>query len=299
MTSFLVALAGPTASGKTALALELSKRLPIEIVNADSLQVYKHLDIGSAKPTKAEQAAAKHHMIDVLNPDEPADIAWFSERTDRCLEEIRRRGRIPLIVGGSGFYLQSIERPPQEEANVDEASEAHAPLGDEEAYALVVEKDPQLAAKIHPHDRYRIHRAARLILMGKSPSALWSAAKLRPPRHVLRLVIPNLPKEVLKDRIHRRAADMVAGGLIEETRNVLERFPGSRSLLAKAIGYRESLLFLGGEVSKEDMLTQIQQRTRQYAKRQLTWFRGRQNTTFADPKDVLDVLEKALIENKP
>lgn len=275
----VLALSGPTASGKTALALALARAFPIEVVNADSLQVFRGLDVGSAKPTAEERAAVPHHLVDVLDPDQELNAYDYARRAWAAIDGIRARGKIPLLVGGAGFYLRAVESPPP--AIAEDAAGPQPTF--EEARALVDLKDPGLWDTVHRNDRYRVVRAGRLILAGQLPTRLRAAEKRRAPAQPLVLVSADFPRAALYARIDARVEAMLAQGIVEETRAALARWPGCEGRLAKAIGYRETLLSLRGRLGAADMKTEIQTHTRQYAKRQLTWLRGRPNVRWFAP----------------
>lgn len=283
------AIVGPTGSGKTAASLELSERLPIEVISVDSLQVYRHLDIGSAKPTKKELARLNHHMVDVLDPDQPLTAAWYSQKAREAIDRVFAEKKIPLLVGGAGFYFKAISHPPLETKDI------HVEQPNlEEAKKLILEKDPAFLEKIHAHDTYRILRAGQLILQGHIPSERWLATQEQAPTLDLRMICPNHERAALHARINQRVVDMVEGGLVEETQRVVKAFPGCESKLTKAIGYRESLLFLSAKVTKEEMIQGIQTASRQYAKRQLTWFRGQKNVDWVDFDRLVDHVSKRI-----
>jgi tRNA dimethylallyltransferase len=268
MTTRLFILVGPTASGKTELALELAKRFPFEIVNADSLQIFRHLDIGTAKPTPEQLRSVPHHMIDVLNPDEPASASWYSKEVAHTIAGFTGRNKTPLLVGGSGFYLRAIEHPPQAEATDFETTE----FSDRD-YEFLKANDPKAAEKIHPNDWYRIGRAISLIRAGIRPSDRWAAAKNAPSPFETHWLGIDLPRDELHRRIDRRVDRMFQAGLMDETRNVLERFPDSEKRLARSIGYAQALRVIQRKASLSPMIEEAKARSRQFAKRQITWFR--------------------------
>ncbi len=268
MKPIVFLLAGPTGSGKSDLALKLSQKVPIEIVNGDSLAVYRYLDIGTAKPTQQDQKIAPHHLLDVLDPDEVCTAGWYARQAHARVEEILARKKVPLIVGGSGFYLRAFEHPP-----VAPASSSPHEEEDEEALEELRKLDRQTADRIHPNDRYRIQRALALVRSGQNPRQEWERAAKQETPYELRWIGIEWDRKLLYDRINTRVEKMFETGLKEETQEVVERFPQSRRRLEKAIGYGEALSFLEGTLERKEALTKTQTRSRNYAKRQLTWFR--------------------------
>ncbi|MFH1261908.1 MAG: tRNA (adenosine(37)-N6)-dimethylallyltransferase MiaA [Pseudomonadota bacterium] len=268
MTTRLFILVGPTASGKTELALALAKKFPFEIVNADSLQIFRHLDIGTAKPTPEQLRSVPHHLIDVLDPHEPATAAWYAKEAVHTIAGIAGRNHLPLVVGGSGFYLRAIEHPPQAEATDFETSAVS-----ENDYEFLKTNDPEAARKIHPNDRYRIGRAVSLLRKGVHPSERWEAARNAPSPFETHWLGIDLPRDGLHRRIDRRMERMFSAGLIDETRNVLERFPASEKRLSRSIGYAQALRVVRGTAPLAPMIEEAKARSRQLAKRQITWFR--------------------------
>lgn len=274
----LVVLCGPTAAGKTALSLQLAARWPVEIVSADSRQVYRQLDIGTAKPTAAERAAVPHHLLDVAAPDDDFTVHDFVCRGRAAIAAIAARGNLPLLVGGTGLYIRALT-----------AGLAEVPEGDETLrQSLIAEEmaggagtlhrrlrdiDPVLAERLSPGDRLRIVRALEVFhLTGRRLSDFQAEHAFAEAPYRLLLVGLTLAREELYRRIDRRSEEMFAAGLIDETAALLQQgySPSLKSL--RTIGYREAVQVLQGEMSAADALTLVQRDTRRYAKRQLTWF---------------------------
>jgi tRNA dimethylallyltransferase len=287
-------LTGPTSTGKTSLALELatsisrsvSKSSDIEIINADSLLVFRGMDIGTAKPSREELARVPHHLIDIRNPDEPFTAGDFRREAEAAIAEIIGRGRRALIVGGTGFYLKALLNglwdAPKGDAGLRAELEA---LGDEKLFAELERRDAASALRIGPRDHYRLIRASELIrLSGKSPSELEAEQALRPPDPRFTLWIIDRATEELFPRVETRARAMIEQGLVEETRSLLTRFRGARPL--DAVGYRETVAFLDGKKpasrklrdGPNGLIDEIALATRQLVKRQRTWFRGQMKT---------------------
>lgn len=282
-----VVLTGPTACGKTALALALAERIGGEIVALDSMTVYRGMDVGTAKPSAAERRRAPHHLIDVLDPWESLTVAWWLERAEAACADIVGRGKRPIFVGGTPFYLKALlhglfDGPPADAAlraglEADAAREGAAAL-----HARLAAVDPKSAARLHPNDTRRVVRALEVYTLTGRPISdfqqTWETAAFAggaaPPPVPIPTVVLTLPRETLYDRINRRVGLMLDAGWLDEVR-ALRKLPQSLSREARqALGYRELLEYLevGGEWGAVTDL--IRTHTRQFAKRQLTWFRS-------------------------
>jgi tRNA dimethylallyltransferase len=273
----VAALVGPTAVGKTAVALTLAAQLGAEIVNADSLQVYRQLDIGTAKPTHAERARVTHHLIDVVDPPEPYDAARYSREGRRVLTRLHGLGVPALVVGGTGLYLKALlsglfaegAPPPKVRDRLRREAEI---LGLPALFKRLLHLDPATAMRLHPHDTYRIVRALEVMeATGRPLSALIAAHRFQDsPYQVLKLGLA-LPREELYQRIELRVEVMLAQGWLDEVRGLLDRYPPTLKPL-QALGYRHLINYLTGRWSWPEALTLLARDTRRYAKRQLTWF---------------------------
>lgn len=272
-------LTGPTGSGKSDLALELAAELGAEIVSMDSMALYRGMDLGTAKPTQEQRRRVRHHLIDVLDPWESSSVAWWLDQARRCCEEIEARGRRVLIVGGTALYLKALlcglfEGPGADEPLRQRLLAEARRLGARVMHDQLTRVDPASAARLHPNDVRRVVRALEVWqLTGRPISAWqrqWSEAIPSSPPSCLWL---DLPRAELYARINARVERMFAGGLVEEVRNLLgqPRQPNAQAL--QALGYKEVLRHLGGELTLPETLTLVQNRTRHFAKRQLTWFR--------------------------
>lgn len=273
----VAALVGATAVGKTAVAIALAQQIGAEIVNADSLQVYRELDIGTAKPTKEERALAPHHLIDVVNPPAPYDAARYSHEGRQVLAALARRKVPPLVVGGTGLYLRALlsglfaEGEPAAQVRERLRGELGV-LGLPALYQRLLHLDPATADRLHPHDTYRIIRALEVMeATGKPLSEFINAHRFQDaPYKVLKLGL-TLPREDLYQRIETRVEIMLEQGWLEEVKGLLERYPPDLKPL-QALGYRHLINYLTGRWSWEEALTLLARDTRRYAKRQLTWF---------------------------
>jgi tRNA dimethylallyltransferase len=273
----VAALVGPTAVGKTAVALALAGGLGAEIVNADSLQVYRELDIGTAKPSLEERAQVAHHLIDVADPPEMYDAARFCREGRSVLEALGRRGVPPLVVGGTGLYLRALlgglfaEGEPAPGVR-EQVRRELGDLGLPALYERLTLLDPATAARLHPHDTYRIVRALEVMAATGRPLSEWIEAHRfqDAPYEVLKLGL-ELDREELYRRIELRVEVMLAQGWLDEVEGLLSRYPPTLKPF-QALGYRHLINYLTGRWSWEEALTLLTRDIRRYAKRQFTWF---------------------------
>jgi tRNA dimethylallyltransferase len=274
----LLVIAGPTGVGKTAVAVALAARMPIEVVSADSRQVYRGMDIATAKPTPEERRAVIHHLIDVTDPDDRYHAARFAREARAAIEAIRARGRLPVVVGGTGLYIRALVRgldpaPPADPAFRRELAELAAREGGATLHARLAREAPAMAPRLHPNDHVRIVRALELLRAGApvgEAQRRWREA----PEHAEAIfyVGVTVPRDVLAARLRARAAAMVANGLADEVRSLLVRGYDPSLPAMQGIGYRETVLLLRGEISETEALRRMERDTVRYAKRQWTWF---------------------------
>jgi tRNA dimethylallyltransferase len=287
----LVAIVGPTAAGKSALALRLAGERGGEIVSCDSLQVYRELDIGSAKASPAERAAVPHHLLDVVDPHQAFSAAEYARRAREALEQIRARGRLPIVVGGTGLYLRALllglfEGPARDEALRRRLAAIAERGGERRLHRLLARMDAPAAARIEPRDRIRVVRAIEVFrLTGRSLSDhhRQGGPGLEGFRVGLFGIAPD--RGALRAAVERRTEAMLEAGLIEEVRGLLARGcdPGLRPL--GAIGYRQAVAVVRAEATVDQARRDIVKATMQYAKRQMTWFRHQADVTwFASPE---------------
>lgn len=277
-------IAGPTASGKTALSLSVAEKLNCEIISMDSMQIYKRLDIGSAKPTTEEQARVRHHMIDILDPRENFSCADYVKMACECVDDIVSRGKIPLFVGGTGLYLDglkyrnSYENYEKSEASLkyrEELNSLYLQHGADYIHAMLEEIDPESAAVIHKNNVKRVIRAIEICReTGMKKSEADSASREKETRFDMKTVVLYYPdRNVLYDRIDRRVDMMIEDGLVAETRSLYEDgILSGGNTASMAIGYKELLPYILGESSLEECKDVLKRATRRYAKRQVTWF---------------------------
>ena len=277
----VIVIAGPTASGKTGLGIQLAGCLDGEIVSADSMQIYRRMDIGTAKATPAEQAMARHHMIDVAEPEEDYSVARYVREAAACCEDILRRGKTPIIVGGTGLYIDSLlagrdfaPRGDGDEQLRQRLSEDYEAQGGEAMLAKLRAFDPERADKLHPGDKRRIVRAVEIyMLTGVTATEHDRRTRALPPRYEARRVVLSFADRAsLYGRIDRRVDRMVEAGLFREVEALLDSGVAADCTAMQAIGYKEAAEALRGERSRGEAVALIKQNSRRYAKRQLTWF---------------------------
>ena len=276
----LICICGPTASGKTGLAVALAKKLNAEVVSCDSMQIYRGMDVGTAKPTTAEMEGVTHHLLDVAEPGEDFSVSRYVELADAAIRDIQSRGKPAIVCGGTGLYMDSLvkgkafaapTRPAQREY-VEGIAEKH---GIEYVYNMLKDADPETAERLHLSDRKRIIRALEVFLITGMPLSWHNAqSKLQAPKYEpVWIGLSFRDRDKLYRRIDARVDQMLAQGLETEVRALLEKGIDPKTTAMQAIGYKEMAAALRGECSLEQAVEQIKQSSRRYAKRQLTWFR--------------------------
>lgn len=292
-----VLVAGPTGVGKTRLSEMIAEKLPVEIISADSRQIYKYMNIGTAKPDEALLKKIPHHFVDWLEPDEHFSAGDFGEQARNAVREIFERQRIPLIVGGSGLYIRALLEgfftgDVRDLKIREELTRRMEEEGSAEMHRWLAEVDPGSAAKIHPNNSQRILRALEVFLSGgQRLSELQKNKQPQPDFSTLRFAL-NSPRPLLYERINQRVLEMIRLGLVDEVKKLLDMgySPDLNSL--NTVGYKEIIQHLKGELTLKDAVALIQRNTRRYAKRQLTWFRADQELCWIEIGDK-DELEKA------
>ena len=300
-------LMGPTASGKTQVAVELAQHMPVEIISVDSALVYRGMDIGTAKPQAEVLARAPHHLINILNPTNSYSAAAFRHDATRLINDISKRGNIPLLVGGTMLYFHALRfgisaLPQGEPAVRRELDEKAAQSGWPALHAELALIDPTTAARLKPNDSQRIQRALEIYLLSGTPmsSLLRQQDKQPLPCRIIPIALVPAQRSVLHERIALRFAAMLDLGLLDELRQLQEKFPLHRDLPAmRCVGYRQAWQFLAGEINEAQLMEQGIAATRQLAKRQLTWLRGMSDNIEFDcltpdlVQQVLTVVRKA------
>lgn len=283
----VLAIAGPTAVGKSALAVALAQRLDGEIVSADSVQVYRGLDIGSAKPTLAERGGIPHHLIDICDPDERYSVARFQADCDAAVAAIAGRGRLPILVGGTGLYMRAALRAyvftaAEHDPDLRAALQAEAAArGSAVLHARLAAADPAAAAKLHPNDARRIIRALEVLAQTGRPISESQVQREAPPRYNYCLIALTRERAALYQAIEARVDAMLAAGWLEEVRALRQRYPEGAPALG-ALGYAELGQYLAGELPWEEAVALIKRNTRRFAKRQLTWLRAEPRIRWID-----------------
>jgi tRNA dimethylallyltransferase len=275
----IVVICGPTAGGKSAAAMELAGEFGAEVINADSMQVYRYMDIGTAKPSPEAQKAVRHHLIDILYPDEEFSAALFREAAQQAIADVETCGRKALVVGGTGLYIKALTAGLIRGGEVDPTIRARLRAetqgqGREGLYRRLQEVDPMTAARLHPHDTYRIIRALEVYERTGSPiSALRQRHQFQEgPYQVLKIGFFR-EREELYQRIDERVDEMITRGLQQEVQQLLDKgySPGLRTM--QSLGYKQIVAYLQGEYDLAEAVRRIKRDTRRYAKRQLTWFK--------------------------
>ncbi|MGY0837044.1 tRNA (adenosine(37)-N6)-dimethylallyltransferase MiaA [Aerococcus urinaeequi] len=300
----LIVIAGPTGVGKTSLSLKLAKAFNGEIINGDSMQIYKSLDVGTATPTKSEQAEAVHHLISYVRVDEEYSVSRFKSDAKAAMEDILAKGKIPILVGGTGLYLESfiydlslggdnLEHP-KFRTQMEKLAKNE---GNQVVYQKLVDLDPKAAEQIHPNNLRRVIRALEV---GTFSDKLFSDQSETHDNHVspydLCIIALNTDRQVLYDRINKRVDDMVNQGLVEESKWLLSQNLDKNQQSMKAIGYKELFPYIRGEISLDIALEDLKQNSRRYAKRQITWIKNRLTDVHwvdlvAHPQDLQDLLK--------
>jgi tRNA dimethylallyltransferase len=289
MSDPLLAIVGPTATGKTEVGILVAEALNGEIVSADSMQCYRGLDIGTAKPTAEQRARVPHHLIDIIDPDTPFSVAEYQERARAAIEAIHQRGRLPILVGGSGLYVRAVidglgfpMAPPDPELRRRLAAEARE-HGLATLHARLSAVDPEAAARIHVNDEKRIIRALEVFeLTGLPISRLQELDRQQQARYNTRQFGLTLPREEMYRRIEARVEEMIRGGLIEEVKSLLDRGYDERLVPMKGLGYAQIIPVVRGEQARDEAVERLKRDTRRFAKRQLTWFRADSRIEWID-----------------
>ena len=283
----VIVICGPTASGKTSLSISLAKKINGEIVSCDSMQIYKEMDIGSAKPTVEEMQEIKHYLVDFVSPEKRYSVSEYKEDASKGIEEIINKGRTPIIVGGTGLYLNSLIYNIQyNEMEVDlnyrrELEKEAEEYGLEVLYNRAKEIDPEAMEKVSANDKKRITRVLEIYnATGRNKTELEKKSRKEVPYNYLIFGI-NMERSILYDRINKRVDIMLEQGLIEEVKNLINKYSNMPTAM-QGLGYKEVKEFLDGNISKEEMIEKIKMETRRYAKRQITWFKRIKNIIWLD-----------------
>ena len=304
--SKVIVICGPTASGKTALSIELAKRINGEVVSADSMQIYKDMDIGTAKVTKEEMQGIKHYLVDCVSPDERYSVANYKLDAKKAIEEILKKGKTPIVVGGTGLYIDALiyEIEYQDikinESYRKELESIKQNQGLEVLYERAVKIDPEAMKKISPNDSKRIMRVLEIYeATGKNKTEQEAESRLKEIPYNYKVFAITMDREKLYERINKRVDIMIENGLIEEVKELLKKYKEFPTAM-QALGYKEVKEYLDGKLTKQEMIDKIKQESRRYAKRQLTWFRKNKQTIWIDglndmQKNINIILEESNI----
>ena len=284
----VIVICGPTASGKTSLGIKLAKKIDGEIVSCDSMQIYKDMTIGTAKPTYEECKEAVHHLVDFVFPNERYSVAEYKKDAENIIEQIINKGKKPIIVGGTGLYLNSlvygidypnIETDLQYRDNLEKRVEKE---GLEKLYEEAKNIDEEAIKKISPNDKKRILRILEIYhTTGKTKTELEEISRKNGPKYDYKVFVLNMDRSILYDRINKRVDKMIKDGLIEEVKSLLEKYKEFPTAM-QGLGYKEVVEYLENKLSKEEMIEKIKQETRRYAKRQITWFKSYKEAIWLD-----------------
>lgn len=294
----VIVIGGPTASGKTQLAIEWALKVNGEIISCDSRQIYKYMDIGTAKPTTEERDLVPHHLIDIIYPDEVMSAGEFQKLARRCIEDIYTRGKIPFLVGGTGLYIRAVIRdidfPPKVDEEIRErVREKVRKEGLPSVYEELQRVDPVTASKLSPNDEVRITRALEVYYAtGKPISYYRKGIDTDYPKYNVVYFVLNPPRDLLYKRIEERVDKMIQLGLIEETKHILSLGYSPELPSLQTLGYREIIKYLQGIYSLESAIKEIKKETRRYAKRQLTWFRNEIRVKLIGYEEVEDAFRE-------
>ena len=303
----VIVICGPTASGKTALSIELAKKINGEIVSADSMQIYKDMNIGSAKVTNEEMQEIKHYMIDCVSPDERFSVADYKTNAKNAIEEIIKKGKNPIVVGGTGLYIDAlIYEIEYKDIKIDEnyrkeLQEIEKNQGLEVLYKKALEIDPKAMEKISQNDSKRIMRVLEIYkATGKNKTEQEAESRLKEIPYDYKVFALTMNREKLYERINKRVDIMIEKGLINEVENLLKKYKEFPTSM-QGLGYKEVRDYLQEKITKDEMIEKIKQESRRYAKRQLTWFRKNKQTIWLDSLEKIEdniniILEEANIE---
>jgi len=297
MTDVIV-ICGPTGSGKTNLAIDLAKQLNTEIISADSMNIYKGLDIGTAKPSFEELSAVKHHMIDIVSPNDEFSVSDYEKQGLIVINDLLKSKKIPIIVGGTGFYINSLlfglsyGNSPKNEEIREKYNKMALEFGVDKVFDVLKDVDPDTASKLHPNDLKRVIRAIEIYeCSGQKKSQIVDDLT---PRFNYKAYMIDYDRKILYERINKRVDIMIENGLLNEVKTLLDNGVLKTAQSMQGIGYKEVVEFLEKSIAFEEMVEKIKQNTRRYAKRQITFFKRLDNLVYLKPNDMLS---KEIIDN--
>lgn len=282
----IVVICGPTASGKTALGIQVAQQANGEIISSDSMQIYKDMDIGTAKPTPEERAQAVHHLVDFVSPDQRYSVADFKKDATEKIEDILSRGKLPIIVGGTGLYVNSLIHNieyKEEITDIEYRNELEK-VDLETLYKQAQEIDPEAAAKVSQNDRKRITRILEIYHTTGKTKTQMEAESRQEVNYDYKIFVLTPERDKLYERINLRVDLMMQAGLVDEVKQLLQKYNEFPTAM-QGLGYKEVKEYLDGDITEEEMVEKIKQESRHYAKRQLTWFRQYKDATWLDTFD--------------
>lgn len=284
----VIVICGPTASGKTALSIELAKKIDGEIISADSMQIYEDMDIGTAKPSKEETDGIPHHLIGYVSPEERYSVARYKKDAIKKIDEVLQRGKYPIIVGGTGLYVDSLVNWVEyDDIKIDlEYRDKLEKLAEKQGLEFVYDKamqvDPEAMKKISKNDKKRIFRVLEIYnATGKTKTEQEIESRRKENPYNFKIFGINMEREKLYERINLRVDIMIKQGLVQEVENIIKKYKGFPTAM-QALGYKEVIEYLKGEINEEEMIEKIKRESRRYAKRQITWFKRNENIIWLD-----------------
>ncbi len=293
----VVVICGPTASGKTALSIELAKKINGEIISSDSMQIYEDMDIGTAKPSKEEMQGIKHYMLNIVKPNQRYSVADFKKDAESAIEEILAKGKIPIVVGGTGLYVDSlIYGIEYQDIKLDEKYRQYLEKsaeteGLEKLYEEAKIIDPQAMEKISPNDKKRIIRVLEIYkATGKNKTEQEIESRKNGVKYNYIVFALDIEREKLYEKINKRVDIMIEQGLIQEVEKLLHKYDDFPTAM-QGLGYKEVVEYLENKITKEEMIEKIKMETRRYAKRQITWFKKNKQTIWISPNDIQKILD--------
>lgn len=294
----IVVLCGPTAVGKTSVAIETAKAFCGEIVNADSMQIYRHMNIGTAKPTPEEREMVRHHLIDIADPDEPFDAAKYAKTAGEIITRLDEEKKTAFVVGGTGLYIKALVHGlfpanPTDPAIRDRLKSELARSGPDLLYKKLAAVDPETAQKLHPNDTHRVIRAMEVFETSGKPISTWQQAHGFGDHAYQALKIGlTMERKQLYDRIDARVNAMINEGLTDEVKRLLERGYGSRLKSMQSIGYRHMADYIEGRLMFDEAVRTLKRDTRRYAKRQFTWFIKDSSIVWLQPENITEIIQQ-------
>lgn len=287
----VIVICGPTASGKTSLGIKLANRINGEIISCDSMQIYKYMDIGTAKPTLEERKAAKHYLVDFVSPDKRYSVADYKKDAEEAIDKIISEGKTPIIVGGTGLYLNSLVygiEYPNIETDLKYREELEKKVlteGLKKLYDEAAEIDPEAIKKISPNDKKRILRILEIYhATGKTKTEMEIESKKNGVKYDYRIFVLNMEREKLYDRINKRVDIMIKNGLEKEVRKLIEKYTKFPTAM-QGLGYKEIIEYFDNKITRDEAIEKIKMESRRYAKRQITWFKSYKNAIWLDAEN--------------